>query len=308
MSFSIKAFSFKSVFPPADLGWNRVRAVCANVECHHKLLMKTVPGHRVGMHVGQAWFCSPDCFAAESRSTLSKLASGCVVEMPPTPRLSMGLVLLAKGFLTEEQLRIATGRAQRQGANLENTLVDGGFVTEKQIATGRAIQWGYPALSRDLPGSTVEADLPPALLRACSAAPVHYSPKSKRLVLGFVHRVEHGLLQSIEQILGCRAEVCFITPAEFKEQMARLRPAEGYEEVFVEDAGTAAQMARTLGGFAVELGATEASFTKCKSWVWARILGKRGMADVVFAVKTVAVARSRTRFAPLVPEVTGALG
>lgn len=307
MKLSLKSLSFKSLLPPADLGWNRVRAVCALSSCSHKLLMRTVPGNRAGIHVGEAWFCSTDCFAAASCDTLWALSSGCVVEMPPTPRLSLGLVLLGKGHITEDQLRFATAGNQGRGTSFETTLIENGFITEKQLAAGRAIQWGYPALGQELAAQTVEADLPPTLLRACSAAPVHYSPKSRRLVLGFVHRVEHGLLQSIEQITGYRAEPCFITQTEFEEQMERLKPAEGYKEVPFEDSGTVVQMARTLGGIAQEMAATEAGFSRCKSWVWTRILGKRGITDVVFSMKNVA-APSRSRLTALVPEVTGALG
>src|SRR5262249_41623642 len=158
---------------------------------------------------------------------------------------------------------------------------------------------------QDLAGLPVAADLPPTLLRACGATPLHYSAKAQRLVLGFVHRIDHGLLQSIEQITGCRAEPCFITPAEFAGQAERLKRVDSYQEVFVEDPGSAAQMARTLGGLALDVAATEAGFTKCKSWVWSRILGKRGTVDVVFAMKNVAAAPSRLRLKTLVPEVTG---
>jgi hypothetical protein len=283
-------FSLKSLLPARDLGWNRVRAVCALASCHNKLLTKYVPGSRIGISAGNTWYCSPDCFAMASRNTLSSLSAGSVVEMPRNPRLSLGLALLSKDYLTEEQLRFAAVRSQREGQNLETTLVECGLATEKQLAAARAVQWGCPVLAQDLGGQIVEADLPPALLRAFSAAPVHYSAKAKRLVLGFVHRVEHSLLQSIEQITGCRAEPCFITPTEFNEQMDRLVPAAGYEEAIIENPGAVAQMARTLGGFAVEVSAREAGFAKCGSWVWTRLTGKRGTVDVIFALKNAAAA------------------
>jgi hypothetical protein len=282
--------SLKSLLPPRDLGWNRVRAVCALASCHNKLLTKYVPGSRIGIFAGETWYCSPDCFAMASRNVLASLSAGSVVEMPRNPRLSLGLALLSKDYLTEEQLRFAAVRSQREGETLETTLVEYGFATEKQLAAARAVQWGCPVLAQDLSGQIVEADLPPALLRAFSAAPVHYSAKTKRLVLGFVRRVEHSLLQSIEQITGCRPEPCFITPAEFNEQMNGLVPAAGYEEAVVENPGTVAQMARTLGGFAVEVSAREAGFAKCGSWVWARLTGKRGKVDVLFPPRNVAAA------------------
>jgi hypothetical protein len=299
--------SLKSLLPSRDLGWNRVRAVCALSSCHNKLLMKYVPGSRIGIFVGAAWYCSADCFAMASRTTLASLSSETLVEMPRNPRLTLGLALLAKGYLDEEQLRFATARSQREGQDLETTLIECGLVTDKQVAAGRAAQWGYPVLGQDAAGQHVEVDLPLTLLRAFSAAPLHYSPKARRLVLGFVYRVEHSLLQAIEQMTGLRAEPCFITPAEFNEQMERVQAVSAYEEAAVEMPGPAAQMARTLGGFAVEVAAREASFSKCGTWVWARITGKRGTVDVIFATKTTPTA-ARTKVSTAFPEFAESLG
>jgi hypothetical protein len=299
--------SLKSLLPPRDLGWNRARAVCALPECHNKLLTRYVPGNRTGLFVGDHWYCSPDCFALGSRNMLASLSSGCVVEMPRNPRLSLGLALLSKGYLTEDQYRSAVMRSERRGESLETTLMERGFASEKQLSAARAAQWGYPVLAHELSGLTVEADLPASLLRAHRAAPIHYSGKPKRLVLGFVDRVEHGLLQSIEQITGCRAEPCFITPAEFEEQMERLTVASGYQEAAIDDPGTLAQMGRTLGGWAVEIAAQEASFAKCNSSAWIRISGKRGTVDVIFALKN-ALAVNRVKVSTRVPEVTVSLG
>lgn len=299
--------SLKSLLPARDLGWNRVRAVCGLPTCHNKLLMKYVPGSRAGIFAGASWYCSADCFAIASRATLAGLSAETVLEMPRNPRLSLGLVLLAKGYLDEDQLRLATTRSKREGQSLETTLLECGFATDKQIAAGRAIQWGYPVLGQDAVSQTVEADLPTTLLRAFSAVPLHYSPKAKRLVLGFVHRVEHSLLQSIEHITGLRPEPCFVTPAEFEEQMGRLTAMRGYEEAVVDNPGTATQMARSLGGFAIEVSAREASFAKCNSWIWVRLSGKRGTVDVVFAMKSAAAA-PRPQLSTVFSEVTANLG
>src|SRR5580698_6365764 len=299
--------SLRSILPARDLGWNRVRAACALPECHNKLLTKYVPGSRIGIFVGESWYCSPDCFALGSRKTLATFSSGCVVEMPRNPRLSLGLALVSKGLITEDQYREAVIRSQCRAETLETTLLECGYVSEKKLAAGRAAQCGYPALVQELSGPIVEVDLPSSLLRAHRAAPIHYSAKSKRLVLGFVDRVEHGLLQSIEQITGCRAEPCFITPAEFAEQMERVTALPEYEEVVVTESESATQMGRTLGGWAVEISAREASFAKCNSFAWVRMTGKRGTVDVVFSLKH-ASAAANTKLSANVPEVTVNLG
>ena len=45
------------------------------------------------------------------------------------------------------------------------------------------------------------------------------------------------------------------------------------------------QMARTLGGFAVEVQAIEASFTFCRNYIWVRLSGKRRKIDVLFRAR-----------------------
>lgn len=292
--------SLKSIFPPRDLGWNHVRAVCSQPECHNKLLTRLVPGGRPGIFVGERWYCSADCLSLASRQVLATLSMAEVVEAPRHPRLSLGLALLTKGSLTTEQFRDAMARQELEGIDLEVTVTERGWVTEKQLAAARAVQWGYPVLGQDLSGHRVEADLPPALFRACSATPLYYSGETRRLVLGFIHHVDHNLLQSIEQITGCRAEPCFITPAELTRQLDRLTSPRRYEQVMVEEPGTIPQMGRTLGGCALQVGASEAVFSRCHSLIWARITGNKGIVDVLFDLKNaedVSVAEDSREFA-----------
>lgn len=273
----------KTILPPLDFGWNHVRASCALAACHNKLLVRPTPRSRPGIHMGRLWYCSPDCFATAARITFAALSFGRIVEMPPTPRLSLGLAMLDRALLTEEQLRMATAESDRCGTTLETALLHLGMATEKQIAAGRAAQWGYPYLAVEPSSRILQAALPKTLLQACSAAPVHVSPDGKRLVLGFVHRVDHTLLQATEEITGCRPEPCFITPSEFRDQMKRLTPPPDYREAVPEDAATPAQMGRSAGWFAVETGASDARFAACQAWIWARITGKRGTVDLLFA-------------------------
>ena len=278
-------FSFKSLLPPADLGWNRVRAKCAHLSCHNKLLMRAMPQSRSGIHVGERWFCSPDCFAAGSSSMLLPLTRSSVVQMPRNPRLTLGLAMLSKGFLTAEQLHFAADRSNACGETMETVLMRYGLATEKQIAAARALQWGHPVILRDLTESIVHADLPRSILEQCSAVPLHSSESAKRLVVGFVERVDHDFLQSVEQITGHRPEPCFITKTEFRSISEQMTVSPEYREIIVDHRETVDQIARTLGGFAVDVKAREASITRCKASIWARLSGKTGVVDIIFPVR-----------------------
>jgi hypothetical protein len=238
---------------------------------------------------------------------LARIASGYVVEMPRQPRLSLGLALLSRGYVSEDQLRSATAEARNTGVLLENILLQREWVSEKQLAAARSVQWGHPALGIDFFDKAVEVNLPISLLRAYTAAPIHFSIERNRLVLGFVHRVEHTLLQSIEEITGCRAEPCFITPAEFNQQIDGFRSLPGYEEVVSNHPADATQIAASLADFALQIPGAEARFARCKSSIWVRIQGNLETVDAIFATKA-ASQRADEGFSSIATKVTEAMG
>jgi len=250
--------------------------------CPNTGLMKILPQGRAGIRVDQDWYCSVGCFFEATCDQLSSLSYERIVEMPHTPRFPIGLALLSKGFLTEEQLRFASDRSKVRGEELEVTLLQLGLADEWQLTAARAAQWGVPVLGQDRIGNAVSADIPVALLRAYAAAPLHYSASSKRLLLGFVHRVEHSLLISLEKICECNVEPCFITPSGFEEQMARLTPAADCEERIFEKDLTPPRMAKTLARIALEISAREARFAHFRNLEWVRLTGKRRNVDVIF--------------------------
>lgn len=287
--------SLASVLPGVDRGWKSMYSVCSLQTCRNTLLMRSIQS-RVGIRVDQQWYCSVDCFATAARKRFSMLLGASILEMPHHPRLSIGLVMLSKGYLTDDQLRFAMAESRLHGEELEAVLVRHGLASERQLTAARAAQWGYPILGQDRMGQPVEADIPPALLHACTAVPLHCSMAAKRFLLGFVYRVEHSLLNSLEQITGFRADPCFITATEFREQMGRLTTVPDYEEVVFEDPNSPVEMANVVAGFAVEVAAREANFAHCRDYAWTRLTGKRRKIDVLFRVKNATEAGRKRNF------------
>ncbi len=157
--------SLASVLPGVDRGWKSMYSVCSLQTCRNTLLMRSIQS-RVGIRVDQQWYCSVDCFATAARKRFSMLLGASILEMPHHPRLSIGLVMLSKGYLTDDQLRFAMAESRLHGEELEAVLVRHGLASERQLTAARAAQWGYPILGQDRMGQPVEADIPPALLHA----------------------------------------------------------------------------------------------------------------------------------------------
>lgn len=283
--------SLVSLLASVDRNWKRMYAVCGLRTCQNKLLMRSVPQSRVGIRMGEFWYCSIDCFVKAARTRFSSLSDRRTLEMPHSPRLSIGLVMLSKGTLTDEQYRFALAQSQSSGEDLEAVLVRLGFADEWQLALARAAQWGYPVLGRDRISQSIDIEIPITLLQLFSAVPLHYSNDAGRLLLGFVYRVEHGFLHSLEQIAGCKVEPCFITPTEFHYQMDRLTNAQNHREILLEESMMPAEMANVVGRFALEVAAREANLATCQDYLWLRLSGKRRMVDVLFRTKSQAEAQ-----------------
>lgn len=299
--------SISNLRPAAQRALLRIHAVCDSLSCHRTQIVRSLPGGRRGIQVGQRWYCSVDCFVQASRATLFALSNQHVVEIRRSPRLSLGLVMLSKGYLTPEQLRAASDQSQWCGENLDETLVRLGMASEKQITAARSTQWGYPVLAQEHIGHMVQADIPLSLLQSFSVVPLHYSRAAKCILLGFVFRVEHSLLRSIEQMTECRVEPCFVTATDFADQNERLTKISNFREILIEDPGTPEKMARTLGRAAVDIRAAEVQFSQCKGHIWVRLTGKDGVVDVVFRLETGSSGASFSQ-SGLFVETTGSLG
>lgn len=283
--------SLESLAPAASRRWRNMYTPCGLRTCPNTLFMRSVQS-RVGVTIGDTWYCGPDCLAAAAAMRFAALASAKVLEMPHHPRLSIGLVMLSKRYLTDQQLRSAVAESQVRGEELEAALLRLGLASEKQLTAARAAQWGYPVMGHERTSYIIQSDIPFRLLRSCSAVPLHFSPAARRLVLGFVYRVDHGLLSSLEQITGFRAEPCFITPTEFAEQIEKLTSVPAFEEVVFDDLKTPTQMGKLVGGFAVEVRAREARFAHCRDYAWTRLSGKSRTIDLLFRIKGIRTRRA----------------
>jgi len=265
-----------------DRTWKNTHAECAFPKCRNTIPMRSVPQGRVGVRIGDLWYCSAACFADAAFVQFSAIQERRVIEMPHNPRLSIGLVLLSKGLLAHHQLRLAVEESRQRGEEIELTLLRMGLTNERQLATARAAQWGCPVFRKDAVREPMEADIPTTLLRTCQAVPMSYSQNGKRLLMGFVVRVEHRFLLALEKVTGCKTEPCFITQTDFEEQMSRLTVVPDCNAVLHEEPQTPREMANTIALQATETCARTAIFAECRDYLWTRIVGDRRTVDVLF--------------------------
>lgn len=276
---------------PVRERWRSMHEACGLRTCRNTIFMRSLQS-RVGITVGDQWYCGVDCFVAATRSRYSMLAAAKIFDIRHMPRRPIGLLLLSRGFLTEEQLRSLTIEGELRGEDFDQTLTRTGAVADQQLATARAAQWGCPVLGQDQAILPVQTDIPLDVLRACSAVPLHDSRSSRRLVIGFVRSIDHSLLHSLEQVTGVRPEPCLVTPVQFAEQQSHLSTPAEWEHILMEDQSSSAQMANTTGRFVIEMGAREARSTRCRDLIWTRLSGNRCFVDLLYRVKSAQPASS----------------
>ncbi len=253
--------------------------------CHRSMPMRQISARKVGIRMGDRWYCSSTCFGAAAETKLAELLTSRRLEQTSrASRMPLGLSLMSRGLLTKEQLKEAMDDQKQTGEEIGELLVRQGTVNEDQVTAVRAAQWGCPVYT--VPKNVVQDSIhiPSTLIRLYSAIPLHYVAATKLLLMGFVHGVDYGLLYAVEQVCGCKTQACFVTPSDFQSQLEAVESVQAesgdtaHREVTFEDLEAPAQMARTLCGYGVDLEAEEATIGKCKEFLWARL--KCGPRDV----------------------------
>jgi len=259
---------------------------CANPECKGNALKHAVSKRHFGLSLFEEWFCGPDCFERGARrNILDLLSNRQKQEKAPNLRMPLGLLLVSRGILTHEQLKTALEQQRATGNNFGDVVQELGFATQQQVTAGVAAQWGCPVFSLGDRPPAVEVRIPRRLLELYNMLPVHYTEIGRRLMIGFVSRVPHHLLYTIEQMTSCSATPCFITANEYRRCLHTFDLTATENELVFERDNTPAEIARMVRNYAMQSGAAQARVGMCKDYLWARVLGRQEI-DLLFHLGT----------------------
>jgi len=269
--------------PRLITGWKELNALCANRDCHPSSLLQNISRKREGIRIGDQWYCSPDCFEEIVQDRLAELCRpGITPPLTRRFRVPLGLILLSRGCINNDQLQFALKKQSTDRRRIGDILAGLGYATERQVTAAVAAQWGYPVFSLEGRVAETQIQLPLSLLELHSILPVHYSPTARKLMIGFVNRVDNGLLHAIEQMTATVTFPCFITPSDFNLQLAWLARAIRKEEVRFDRVTSPFEMARIVRSYAVEVAAEEARFSRFSDHIWSRVVGRRHEIDLLF--------------------------
>ena len=260
---------------------------CANPAClRPPTLWQRWWARREGIACEKDWYCSPECFSGGLGPRVERLACGTGAVPTPRQRFPLGLLLLEQGVISQEQLHEALRRQRRAGAGrIGEWLVRGGAATESDIVGALSVQQNCPIFSNREPQSFPPAmQFPSPLIRRYEVVPVYFSAAANTLYLGFAACVNRALISAAGHILRCRIEPCIMTERIECLAAEAWNAAGRGETLCIERLQSAAEMTRSIAGYADQAKASSCLLARCQDYLWARLYGDIASLDLLFRV------------------------
>jgi hypothetical protein len=208
-----------------DSGTPRFFPACANPHCtsgwFHLWRNRQVP------LIEGRWTCSPNCARSRIEAIVRREMNG-----PGRPsgvhrhRIPIGLVLLAEGWISHEQLKKAL-EAQRKGfaGRIGAWLMENCGLDERHLTQALSIQWNCPVFSLSkLRTGAPESLVPRLLLDSFGLVPLKTS-REGILYIAFEERIDHSVILAIESMTGLTVEAGILSGSEFRGSQQTMRAA-----------------------------------------------------------------------------------
>jgi len=231
------------------------------------------------------WFCSPECFELAALSTFSQLLPGTEAAPKRRHRIPIGLLLLSRGTINDEQLKQALLlQRTKGGGRIGKILQEIRAASEQEVTEGLAAQWGCPTypLGKAREFMQCASLLPLILLEAGRMLPVHYLRAQETLFLAFVDGVDRTVLYAVEQMLHVRTVPCIVSESDLCSALESFRPLASAPTAVFESPTDPLEMARTTRSYAWQLGAEEVWVVRSGRFIWIRMNTRQGNRDILF--------------------------
>jgi hypothetical protein len=193
----------------------------------------------------------------------------------------MGLMLLARGVITDPQLHAAMQMQRNSGTRIGSCLQRLGFVSPDEIASVVATQWGCPVFPAGSVQQACSMLIPFSLIQRYRMLPVHLVSQGRRLFVGFTDRVNHSALFVLEHMLDCTTEACII-PESKLSQVVEYRKRDTTGEAAITRPKSAAETARIILSYTQQTGASALHMRAVEGNIWVRMFATRSHLDLVF--------------------------
>jgi hypothetical protein len=231
------------------------------------------------------WYCSPECFEQALAAAVTQLLPGKVQPPAKTHRVPLGLLMLSRGLVDNEQLKRALKAQKDSGTGrVGEWLRHIGAVSEEQVTQILGVQWSIPVFPLNQSRRFLECALlvPFPLLEMAEMVPVHHIPSSQHLYIAFVDRINYSALYALEKMLECHTEPCLAVQSHIIQALNELRSRPRPVEILVDDISDPGEIAATILAYVTRVSAVDVKVSGFDSFIWARILAPSGYTDVLF--------------------------
>ena len=228
--------------------------------------------HPNGTFLQGVFYCHPQCLESALTSQLSHLRV--IVPSPQPPnRIPLGLLMVARGKLTYNEVRAAL-EAQRRARHgkIGEWIEKLGFATEQEVTSALALQWGCPvAASFDAATIQSPGSIPLPILEAFQMLPFNYIASTNTLHLAFGERVDHAAVYAIEKILACRTQPCVAGRKSIARQLEAMRQLPRPSDVEFGPMNDLAEMARIASSYTARLAPEAVRLSRIGRFIWLRL-------------------------------------
>lgn len=231
------------------------------------------------------WYCGPECFENAAQAALFRLLPAVEEGPKRNHRIPIGLLLLSRGTINDEQLKRALLLQRQKGSGkIGKFLREIRAATEQDITEGLAAQWGCPVypLGKGREFLECAALLPLTLLEAGRMLPVHYLRLQKTLYMAFVEGVDRTALYAVEQMLKLRTVPCIVSESDLMGAFESFRSLAGAPTAVFESSTGPVEMARTTRSYAWQVGARDVWVARSGRFIWIRMQTAQEYKDILF--------------------------
>jgi hypothetical protein len=275
-------YRLSSGFGPLD----RVFRTCENPACRQRRIFWPAWLRKYeGICLQGQWYCGPECFEHAAQTAFYRLLPAPEEGRKRAHRIPIGLLLLSRGTITDDQLKRALLLQREKGnGRIGKFLQEIQAVREQDITEGLATQWGCPVypLGRARDFLQCASLMPLTLLEAGRMLPVHYLRLQQTLYMAFVEGVDRTALYAVEQMLRLRTIPCIVSETELVAALESFRSVASGPTAVFDRPNEPLGMARTTSSYAWQVGAKDVWVARSGRFIWIRMETPKGYKDILF--------------------------
>ncbi|HMD85768.1 MAG TPA: hypothetical protein VKO18_13820 [Terriglobia bacterium] len=259
---------------------------CESSACSHRRRLwrdwlEPLRGYTLDGH----WYCRPACFEQALASAITQFLPGAAQPPAAAHRVPLGLLMLSRGLVDNEQLKKALKAQKDSGSGrVGEWLRHMGAVSEEQVTQILGLQWSIPVFPLKQSRRFLECAhlVPLPLLEVAEMVPVHHIPTSQHLYVAFTDRINYSALYAVEKMLDCHTEPCLAVQSQVLQALKELRSRPRPVEFLMDSISDPGEMASAILAQVERLGASDVRISGFDGFIWARILALSGYTDILF--------------------------